>query len=110
MRGASRSDDDVTRRLQRAHGPLLACPCGNGPHGAKESCMRRSRIVAAACAVAPALASLAAVAKHPVLEWPGTHVHCDHAGNVVGVRMFGCGDPGWGIVTSKSKAYNGCIM
>jgi hypothetical protein len=42
--------------------------------------------------------------------YPGSVVYYDGAGAVVGVRMFGCGDPGWGIVTSRSKAYNGCIM
>ncbi|MFC3659638.1 DUF6289 family protein [Luteimonas notoginsengisoli] len=34
----------------------------------------------------------------------------DDAGTVVGLRMWGCGDPGWGVVTSNSRAYNGCIM
>ncbi|WP_242111590.1 DUF6289 family protein [Luteimonas aquatica] len=42
--------------------------------------------------------------------YPGTVVYYDDAGTVVGVRMYGCGDPGWGIVTLRSKAYNGCIM
>ncbi len=42
--------------------------------------------------------------------YPGSVVYYDGAGTVVGVRMFGCGDPGWGIVTSNSKTYNGCIM
>ncbi|MBT2750091.1 MULTISPECIES: DUF6289 family protein [unclassified Lysobacter] len=38
-------------------------------------------------------------------------VYYDAAGTVVGIRQpAGCGDPGWGIVTTKSKAYAGCIM
>ncbi|MGQ4659543.1 DUF6289 family protein [Lysobacter sp. F6437] len=37
-------------------------------------------------------------------------VYYDDAGNVVGVRMWGCGDPGWGEVTLRSKYYPGCIM
>jgi hypothetical protein len=38
-------------------------------------------------------------------------VYYDAAGTVVGIRQpAGCGDPGWGIVTIRSKAYAGCIM
>ncbi|MGO1070366.1 DUF6289 family protein [Lysobacter sp. CA199] len=38
-------------------------------------------------------------------------VYYDSAGTVVGVRQpAGCGDPGWGVETLKSKAYVGCIM
>ena len=37
-------------------------------------------------------------------------VYYDDAGKVVGVRMWGCGDPGWGEATLRSKYYPGCIM
>ena len=42
--------------------------------------------------------------------YPGSVIYYDEAGSVVGVRMYGCGDPGWGVVTSRSRAVNGCIM
>ncbi|MGH8082119.1 MAG: DUF6289 family protein [Lysobacter sp.] len=38
-------------------------------------------------------------------------VYYDAAGTVVGIRQpASCGDPGWGVVTTKSKAYAGCIL
>ena len=42
--------------------------------------------------------------------YPGSVVYYNDAGQVVGVRMYGCGDPGWGVTTSRSRTYNGCIM
>lgn len=42
--------------------------------------------------------------------YPGSVIYYDQSNNVVGVRMYGCGDPGWGIVTNRSKTYNGCVM
>jgi len=59
-----------------------------------------------------AVAASAAAAKGDADDCcnPGTVVYYDDAGSVVGVRMWGCGDPGWGEVTSHSKAFNGCIM
>lgn len=42
--------------------------------------------------------------------YPGSVIYYDEAGAVVGVRMYGCGDPGWGVVTSRARAVNGCIM
>jgi len=42
--------------------------------------------------------------------YPGSVIYYDEAGAVVGVRMYGCGDPGWGVVTRRSRAVNGCIM
>ncbi|WP_408949836.1 DUF6289 family protein [Lysobacter sp. Hz 25] len=38
-------------------------------------------------------------------------VYYDAAGTVVGIRQpAACGDPGWGVVTNKSKVYAGCVM
>lgn len=38
-------------------------------------------------------------------------VYYDNAGTVVGIRQpAGCGDPGWGVTTNKSKVYAGCVM
>lgn len=42
--------------------------------------------------------------------YPGSVIYYDEVGAVVGVRMYGCGDPGWGVVTRRSRAVNGCIM
>ncbi len=42
--------------------------------------------------------------------YPGSVIYYDEAGAVVGMRMYGCGDPGWGVVTPRSRAVNGCIM
>ncbi|MGO1000186.1 DUF6289 family protein [Lysobacter sp. CA196] len=38
-------------------------------------------------------------------------VYYNDAGTVVGIRQpASCGDPGWGVVTNKSKVYAGCVM
>ncbi|WP_434947149.1 DUF6289 family protein [Luteimonas sp. SDU82] len=42
--------------------------------------------------------------------YPGSVIYYDEVGAVVGVRMYGCGDPGWGVVTRRSRAVNGCVM
>ena len=42
--------------------------------------------------------------------YPGSVMYYDNAGTLVGVRMFGCGDPGWGITTRRSRTVNGCVM
>ncbi|WP_238346165.1 DUF6289 family protein [Luteimonas saliphila] len=42
--------------------------------------------------------------------YPGSVIYYDEAGAVVGVRMYGCGDPGWGVVTPRARAVDGCIM
>jgi len=42
--------------------------------------------------------------------YPGSVIYYDEAGAIVGLRMYGCGDPGWGIVTPRARAVNGCIM
>ena len=42
--------------------------------------------------------------------YPGSVIYYDEAGAVVGVRMFGCGDPGWGVTTPRSRTVNGCVM
>jgi len=71
--------------------------------------MRNLRLVALGAFLA--IAASAATAKSDAgCCYPGSVVYYDDAGTVVGMRMWGCGDPGWGVVTSRSKAYNGCIM
>ncbi len=72
--------------------------------------MRRSSRVVAACAVAVTLASLAAVAKPPGPEWPGTHVYYDEAGNVVGEANNALRKPqsAWGEVTANDEYRLGC--
>jgi len=67
------------------------------------------RLVALGAVLAVA-ASAAAAKGDADCCYPGTVVYYDDAGTVVGVRMWGCGDPGWGEVTSHSKAFNGCAM
>lgn len=42
--------------------------------------------------------------------YPGSVIYYDEGGAVVGVRMYGCGDPGWGVVTLRARTVNGCIM
>ncbi len=42
--------------------------------------------------------------------YPGTIYYYDAAGALVGMRLPGCGDPGWGIVTLRSRAIPGCAM
>jgi len=71
--------------------------------------MRNMRLVALGAFMA--IAATAAGAKGDAgCCYPGSIVYYDDAGTVVGVRMWGCGDPGWGEVTSNSKIYNSCIM
>ena len=72
--------------------------------------MRRSIRVVAACAVVTALASLAAVAKKPAPEWPGTYVYYDDAGNVVGEanNVLCWPQSSWGEVTANYDYHLGC--
>ncbi|MFC3716743.1 DUF6289 family protein [Luteimonas soli] len=72
--------------------------------------MRRSTRVVAACAAVVALASLAAVAKKPGPEWPGTYVYYDDAGNVVGEATNVLCKPqaAWGEVTANYDYNLGC--
>ncbi|MDN3628042.1 DUF6289 family protein [Luteimonas soli] len=71
--------------------------------------MRNLRLVALGAVLA--ISASAAVADDAAnCCYPGSVVYYDEADTIVGVRMFGCGDPGWGVVTSRSKTYNGCIM
>ncbi|MBW8810707.1 MAG: hypothetical protein JF591_18220 [Lysobacter sp.] len=38
-------------------------------------------------------------------------VYYNDVGTVVGIRQpAGCGDPGWGVTSNKSKVYAGCVM
>ena len=65
----------------------------------------------AACRVVGLGAAAAAGAEEEAgCCYPGPVVHYDEAGGVIGVRMFGCGDPGWGVVTRRSRTVNGCVM
>ena len=65
----------------------------------------------AACLVAGLGAAAAAGAEEEAACcYPGSVIYYDEAGAVVGVRMYGCGDPGWGVVTRRSRTLNGCIM
>jgi len=72
--------------------------------------MRRSTRVVAACVAVVALASLAAVAKKPGPEWPGTYVYYDDAGNVVGEANNVLCKPqsSWGEVTANYDYRLGC--
>jgi hypothetical protein len=72
--------------------------------------MRQSSGIVAACAVAAALASLAAIAKQPGPEWPGTYVYYDQAGNVVGEANNALCKPqaAWGVVTANYEYRLGC--
>ncbi len=71
--------------------------------------MRSVRLVALGAFLAIAASAAGAKADADCC-YPGSVVYYDDAGTIVGVRMWGCGDPGWGVVTTRSKAYNGCIM
>lgn len=71
--------------------------------------MRSVRLVALGAVMAIA-ASTAGAKGDAGCCYPGSMVYYDDAGTVVGLRMWGCGDPGWGVVTSRSKIYNGCMM
>ena len=73
------------------------------------SWLRNARLVALGAIIAVA-ASTAGAKADAGCCYPGSVVYYDDAGTVVGLRMWGCGDPGWGVVTSNSRAYNGCIM
>ena len=65
----------------------------------------------AACLVVGLGAAAAAGAEEEAnCCYPGSVIYYDEAGAVVGVRMFGCGDPGWGVVTRRSRTVNGCVM
>ena len=72
--------------------------------------MRRSSRIVLVCAAAAALASLAAIAKPPGPEWPGTYVYYDDAGNVVGeANNVLCKQrSAWGEVTANYDYRLGC--
>lgn len=74
--------------------------------------MRRSSRVIATGAAILALASLAAVAKKPGPEWPGTYVYYDQAGNVVGEANNVLCKPrsAWGEVTANYDYRLGCDL
>ena len=71
---------------------------------------KRTARLAALGAVMAVAASAAGAKGGDGCCYPGSVVYYDDAGAVVGLRMWGCGDPGWGEVTSNSRTYNGCIM
>lgn len=74
--------------------------------------MRRIRFLALGCLLA--FGGLAMNTSAEVIPGLGATswsvVYYNDAGGVVGVRMGGCGDPGWGEVTLNSRYYVGCIM
>lgn len=74
--------------------------------------MRSLRLPALAAFLAVALGTGAATGSEEGTDccYPGSVIYYDEAGTVVGVRMYGCGDPGWGIVTNRSRVLNGCVM
>lgn len=63
-----------------------------------------------ACLAMSVGAATATDAEDDACCYPGSVIYYDEAGAVVGVRMYGCGDPGWGVVTRRSRTLNGCIM
>jgi len=70
---------------------------------------RSVRFLALGCLLA--LGGLAMNSSAEVNAIPSSSVvYYDDSGNVVGVRMWGCGDPGWGETTTRSRYYPGCIM
>lgn len=76
--------------------------------------MRRIRFLALGCLVALGGLALNASAQVDLIPIPGpvswSVVYYNDSGDVVGVRMSGCGDPGWGEVTTNSRYYSGCVM
>ena len=70
---------------------------------------RSVRFLALGCLLA--LGGLAMNSSAEVNAIPSSSVvYYDDSGNVVGVRMWGCGDSGWGETTTRSRYYPGCIM
>ena len=74
--------------------------------------MRRVKhvLLAAGMAVSLGAVSTAGADDEANCCYPGSVIYYDEVGAVVGVRMYGCGDPGWGVVTRHSRVLNGCIM
>ena len=74
--------------------------------------MRAVRLFALAAVIAIGAGTGAATANDSgqACCYPGAVLYYDAAGELVGVRQFGCGDPGWGITTTRSRAVNGCVM
>lgn len=95
---------------QAGHGSLPAIRPSKG--GRDEDDDARLRLPAVAMCLAVALGAGTANGSEDVTDccYPGSVIYYDEAGTVVGVRMYGCGDPGWGIVTRRARAVNGCVM
>ncbi|MGJ4729280.1 DUF6289 family protein [Luteimonas sp. SDU101] len=67
-------------------------------------------LLGACLAAGLAVAAAAGAEEDAACCYPGSVIYYDESGSVVGVRMYGCGDPGWGVVTRRSRAVDGCIM
>jgi len=74
--------------------------------------MRRVKHALLAACMAVSLGAMATAGADDEANccYPGSVIYYDEVGAVVGVRMYGCGDAGWGVVTRHSRAVNGCIM
>lgn len=71
--------------------------------------MRFTRWFALGCCLALGGVAMTSSASSSAIP-SSSVVYYDAAGNVVGVRMWGCGDPGWGETSTRSKYYPGCVM